>query len=367
LKINQIKVFRRNLTYVGGKYTWGRGNVIEVGKSTIVTIDTDYGLSGVGEFCPCGDNYMDAHSEGVEAAARLLAPKLLGKDPQQLARIARLMDNTVRGHGYAKAPFDAACWDILGKATDQPVWMLMGGKLSDGAPMYRVAPQKPIEETLIEMEQYRKAGYRHFQIKVGGDAATDIERIRATMSVLDSGENAYADANQGWTINEAVKVVRAISDLDVMIEQPCQTYEECLHVRAHTDLPMKLDECVTDIRMAQRIVKDKAAEVVCLKISNLGGLSKARLIRDFLVSNGLSVVSEDTWGGEITTAAVAHFATSTPPELLYNTTDLHNYNVESTGIPGPETRDGKLFASDNPGLGVEPDFDSLGDPVAIYK
>jgi L-alanine-DL-glutamate epimerase-like enolase superfamily enzyme len=277
------------------------------------------------------------------------------------------MDGAVRGHGYAKSSIDAACWDIFGKATGQPVWMLMGGKLTDGAPMYRVAPQKPIKETLSEMGQYRKEGYRHFQIKVGGDAVSDIERIRTAMSFLESGETAYADANQGWTINEAVRVVRAVHDLDVMIEQPCHTYEECLHVRAHTDLPMKLDECVTDIKVAQRIVKDKAAEVVCLKISNLGGLSKACLVRDFLVSNGLSVVPEDTWGGEITSAAVAHFAASTPRELLYNTTDLHNYNVERTGMPGPETREGKLFASDNPGLGVEPDFDSLGDPVAIYE
>ena len=143
--------------------------------------------------------------------------------------------------------------------------------------------------------------------------------------------------------------------------------KNALYVRAPTDLPMKLDECVTDIKISQRIVLDKAAEVVCLKISNSGGLSKARLVRDFLATNGISVVSEDTWGGEITTAAVAHFAISTPPEYLYNTTDLHNYNIESTGIPGPEARDEKLFASDTPGLGVEPDFDSIGDPVAVYN
>ncbi len=367
MKIIRIRVFRKSLTYVGGIYAWGRGNAIDVAGSTVVMIDTDANLSGVGEFCPCGDNYMDAHSEGTEAAARLLGPALLGEDPRQLTHIERLMDNTVRGHGYAKASFDAACWDILGKAANQPVWMLMGGRLTDGAPMYRVAPQKPVAETITEMEQHRQAGYRHFQIKVGGDATTDIDRIRATMAVLKPGEKAYADANQGWTVNEAVRVVRAVRDLDVMIEQPCQTYEECLHVRTHTDLPMKLDECVTGMRAAQRIVNDRAAEVVCLKISNLGGLTKARRVRDFLVENGLSVVAEDTWGGEITTAAIAHFAASTPPELLYNTTDLHNYNVESTGAPAPETRDEKLFATDVPGLGVDPDFDSLGDPVAVYQ
>ena len=367
MKINRISIYRKNLSYVGGEYAWGRGNVIDIAPSTVVVIDTDNGLSGTGEFCPCGDNYMDAHGEGTEAAAKLLAPRLLGEDPRQLRCIEQLMDDTLRGHGYAKAPFDAACWDILGKATGQPVWMLMGGKFCDGAPMYRVAPQKATDETLAEMARYREEGYRHFQVKVGSDANADIERIRAARAILEPGENAFADANQGWTINEAVKVVRAVRDLDVMIEQPCPTYEECLHVRAHTGLPMKLDECVTGIRVAQRIVADRAAEVVCLKISNLGGLSKARLVRDYLVSNGLSVVAEDTWGGEITTAALAHFAASTPSEFLYNTTDLHNYNIESTGTPGPETRDGKLFAADTPGLGVEPDYDSLGDPVAVYQ
>jgi len=366
MKIARVSIYRKNLTYVGGSYTWGRGNVIKVGKSTVVQIETDCGLSGVGEFCPCGENYMDAHSEGTEAAAKLLAPALMGQDPRQLLSIDRLLDKAVGGHGYAKSPFVAACWDLFGKATEQPVWMLMGGKLTDGAPLYRVAPQKSTDETLIEMEQHRQSGYRHFQIKVGGNAADDIERIRSTMSYLKPGENAYADANQGWTVNEAVKVVRAVHDLDVMIEQPCHTYEECLHVRARTDLPMKLDECVTGMDMAQRIVYDKAAEVICLKISNLGGLTKACRVRDYLVSNGLSVVAEDTWGGEITTAAIAHFAASTPTDLLYNTTDLHNYNVERTGWPGPETRDGNLYAADIPGLGVEPDFDSLDDPVAVY-
>ncbi|MGB1861294.1 MAG: enolase C-terminal domain-like protein, partial [Arenicellales bacterium] len=119
--------------------------------------------------------------------------------------------------------------------------------------------------------------------------------------------------------------------------------------------------------MAGRLVADQAAEVVCLKISNLGGLTKARRVRDFLVEHGLSVVCEDTWGGEITTAAVSHFAASCPESHLYNTTDLHNYNTASTGGPPPEVRDGKLFASTQPGLGVTPLASALGEPLAEYR
>jgi len=64
---------------------------------------------------------------------------------------------------------------------------------------------------------------------------------------------------------------------------------------------------------------------------------------------------------------VAHFAASKPEDYLINSTDLHNYNTRSTGIGGPTVKDGKLFATDTPRLGVEPDYYSIGDPVAIYR
>ncbi len=366
MKITRIRLYKTDLPYVDGAYVWGADNTISIARASVVVIDTDAGLQGCGEFTPCGENYMIAHSEGVEALARLVAPKLLGEDPRQVARIERLMDHAIQGHGYAKAPFDAACWDILGQATSQPVWMLMGGKLTDGAPMYRVAPQRPTDETIVELDRHRAAGYRQFQIKVGGDWATDIDRIRATVPLLQPGEKAMADANQGWRVDNAIRLARATKDLDFILEQPCKTYEECQQVRRVAQQPMKLDECVTDIHAAQRIVADRGAEICCLKISNLGGLSKARRVRDYLVENRIPVVAEDTWGGEITSAAVAHFATSTPEEFLINSTDLMNYNTTSTGIGGPTVKGGRLYATDTPGLGVIPDFDSLGSPVSIY-
>jgi len=116
-----------------------------------------------------------------------------------------------------------------------------------------------------------------------------------------------------------------------------------------------------------RAVHDRGAEIICLKISNPGGLSKARKIRDFLIDNRIPVVPEDTRGGEITSAAVAHLAASTPQQYLINSTDLMNYSTRSTGIGGPIVDSGMLYATDTPGLGVEPDFDSLGDPVFVFE
>lgn len=367
MKIAEISVYKTDLPYVGGSYAWGAGNAISVAKATVVVLRTACGLTGCGEFTPCGENYMVAHSEGVAATLKLLVPHLMGRDPREVEAVSWAMDQAVQGHGYAKAPVIAACYDLLGKSADLPVWMLLGGKLTDGAPMYRVAPQKSVAESTIELDRHRAAGYRQFQIKVGADWQADIERIRALVPLLQPGEKAMADANRGWRVDNAIRVANATRDLDYIFEQPCRTYAECQQVRRHVTQPMKLDECVTGMLAAQQIVQDQGAEICCLKISNLGGLSKARKVRDFLIENRIPVVSEDTWGGEIASAAVAHFAASTPQDYLINSTDLFNYNTRSTGIGGPYVRDGKLFATDTPGLGVEPDYDALGDPVAVYR
>ena len=140
MQIKALRVYQTELPYVGGSYGWGAGNAITVARASVVVLETACGLTGCGEFTPCGENYMVAHSEGVAAAAKLLAPHLMGQDPREVEAIGWRLDQAMQGHGYAKSPIIAACYDILGKSCELPVWMLLGGKLTDGAPMYRVAP-----------------------------------------------------------------------------------------------------------------------------------------------------------------------------------------------------------------------------------
>jgi L-alanine-DL-glutamate epimerase-like enolase superfamily enzyme len=103
------------------------------------------------------------------------------------------------------------------------------------------------------------------------------------------------DANTGWKMHQALQVVNAVRDLDVYIEQPCLTYDECLSVRRMSPLPMVLDECMDDIGVLTKIISEKAADVINLKISKVGGLTKARAIRDLAVSCGIPMNIEDTW------------------------------------------------------------------------
>jgi L-alanine-DL-glutamate epimerase-like enolase superfamily enzyme len=207
---------------------------------------------------------------------------------------------------------------------------------------------------------YRKEGYRRFQLKVGGDVDTDIERIRSARAILQPSDILVADANCGWRPHEAARVVRAVRDLDVYIEQPCPTYEECLSVRKRTDLPFVLDECVDSAAMLVRAAADRACDVVNLKISKLGGLTPTRLVRDLCAELGIAMTIEDTWGGDIITAAIAHMAQSTPADLRFSSTDFNSYVTVSTADGAPKRINGQMSASMAPGLGITPKLDVLG-------
>jgi L-alanine-DL-glutamate epimerase-like enolase superfamily enzyme len=162
-------------------------------------------------------------------------------------------------------------------------------------------------------------------------------------------------------------VAQAVRDVDVYLEQPCARYEECLAVRHHTNRPLILDEVIDDVSVVLRGAADQAMDIVNLKISKVGGLTKARQIRDLCVSLGIALTIEDTWGGDIITAAIAHLAHSTPPELLFSSTDFNSYVTLSTAEGAPQRMHGRLAAPTGPGLGITPRFEVLGPPVLDVK
>ena len=160
-----------------------------------------------------------------------------------------------------------------------------------------------------------------------------------------------------------MRVAKAVRDIDVYIEQPCLTYEECVAVRRQIPHPFVLDENIDDIGVLLRATADRAMDVVNLKISKLGGLTKIRQARDLCVTTGIAMTLEDSWGGDIATAAIAHLAHSTPTEFLFTTTDFNSYVTVSTADGAPQRVNGRMAASKEPGLGIRPKMDVLGKPV----
>ena len=368
MRITRISAWQVDLPLHEGSYKWSGGKSVTVFDSTVVAVETDAGFTGYGEVCPLGPAYLPAYAAGVRAGLVELAPKLLGEDPTQLGKLNRTMHAALKGHPYVKSAVDVACWDILGKVAKLPVCVLLGGRYGEDFHLYRAISQESPEAMAKSVAGYRAEGYRRFQLKVGGDPDTDIQRIKAVAAVLQPGDRLVADANTGWLPHEAARVVRAVHNIDVYIEQPCLTYEECLAIRRRTDHPFVLDEVIDGIDMLVRGHADGAMDVVNLKISKLGGLTKTRQARDLCVSLGVAMTLEDSWGSDIVTAAIAHLAHSTPTEFLFSSTDFNSYVTRSIADGAPQRKNGRLAASTAPGLGITPKLREFGKPaVDVWK
>jgi L-alanine-DL-glutamate epimerase-like enolase superfamily enzyme len=367
MKITRILAYHVDLPLHEGSYKWSGGKSMTVFDSTIVAVETDAGITGYGEVCPLGPFYLPAYAAGCRAGIAELGPHLLGEDPTQLGKLNQRMDVALLGHAYVKSGIDMACWDIFGKVTNQPVCVLLGGRYGDDMGLYRAISQESPEQMAAKVASYRAEGYRRFQLKVGGDPQTDIERIHAVAAKMQLGDRLIADANTGWLMHDALRVVRAVRDVDVYIEQPCRTYEECLTIRRHTDHPFVLDENIDGMDVLLRGHADRAMDVVNIKISKFGGLTKARQARDLCASLGIAMTIEDSWGGDIVTAAIAHLAHSTPPQFLFTTTDFNSYVTVSNATGAPKRTNGRIAASQATGLGVEPRWEVLGKPLVTVN
>lgn len=363
MKIRRIFAHKVELPLVEGSYHWSGGKSVSVFDSTIVGVESDSGVVGYGEVCPLGPFYLPAYAEGVRAGLGELAPHLLGWDPREITKLNERMDAALKGHPYVKSAIDIACWDLLGKHLGVPVCMLLGGRYGEDVRLYRAISQEAPEQMATKVAQYRDEGYTRFQLKVGGDPDEDIRRIFATREMLRPTDRLVADANTGWSQHEAMRVVRAVRELDVYIEQPCLSYEECYSIRQHCDAPFVLDENIDSLQMLLRALQDRAMDVVNLKISKLGGLTRTRQARDLCVAMGIGMTLEDSWGGDITTAAIAHLAHSTPESLRFTATDFNSYVTVSNAEGAPKRILGSMRASEDPGLGIEPRWDVLGPRV----
>lgn len=366
MKITRITVRQADLAYAGVAYSFSQGRRYAAFRTTVVSVETDEGVTGHGETCPCGPAYMPGYAGGVLPALRELAPAVLGRDPREVTAVARAMDAALAGHAFAKSAIDLACWDLLGKAAGMPAHRLLGGRLAEDVPLHRVVPLGGPAETAANVDALRARGYRHFQVKLGRGIAEDVAVMQALQAHRGPGEVHVGDANAAWRPDEAMRASAALAEVDCHLEEPCRGYDACRAVRPRLRHPLKLDESIATVADIRRAIAEDACDAIAIKLSRLGGLTPARIIRDICADAGIALTIEDAWGGGIVTAAIAHLAVSTPPEALLNATDLNNYNRTDIASGGPQVADGRMEAPDRPGLGTEPDAAALGAPVAVF-
>ncbi|PZQ95277.1 MAG: mandelate racemase [Cereibacter sphaeroides] len=365
MKITRIGLWEVPLTsHIA--YHMAGGKTCDVVPSTILRIDTDAGISGWGEVCPI-PHYLPAYAGGVRPAIEYLAPVLIGADPVGPEAVMTRADTWLQGHVYAKSALDIALWDITAQAAGLPLYALLGGRQMGDMPLYHsISCLEPAEMARIAREALAE-GIAQFQVKLGasGDWQTDVERLTLVREAVGAGPLVYGDWNCGSTRLEASRVGRAVAHLDVMLEQPCPTFEDCAAVRAATGLPMKMDELAHDTGSLLRAHELGCMDAVALKLSKFGGLSPMRRARDLCLHLGAKMCIEDTWGSDITTSALLHLAAATPERSLLNTCDLSGYVAPRLDPNSPIRRNGRIAPPSGLGLGAVPDPEILGQPMAI--
>ena len=365
MRITSISVYRVEIPFGPLGSLWIGRRAPDHLDSSIVAIETDVGFSGYGESCPIGAIYLPAFAKGLRAAIDAMAPALIGADPTRIDGIGKTMNEALFGHSYAKAALDIACWDLLGKSTGLAVSELMGGRHQASVAAYASIPTDTPNAMVETFRAKRSEGFRRFQIKVGDDPLDDVARVRAIVAAGDADARFMVDANRGWSKADALRAVGQLQDVDCFVEQPCATYEECLTVRARCNRPMILDEVIDGPEDLARAIGDDALDGLVIKITHAGGLTPARLMRDICVRHGILMRIEDTAGTEIARAAQAQLAAATPASMQLGSYTFQN-DMPPVADGAPEIRDGCLYLNEEPGLGIEPRMEMLGEPVAVY-
>jgi L-alanine-DL-glutamate epimerase-like enolase superfamily enzyme len=362
--IRRVDVHAVRLHHAGGPFRMSGGRVSTDQDATVVRVETGDGLVGWGEQCVFTPSFLPGYGPATRAVLGLLAPAVLGADPRQVDVVYARMDAAIKGYAYAKSALDIACWDVLGRSVGLRISDLLGGTHQEELSLYAGVGIASPDEVRQRCAELLAAGYRQVQLKVGTDWRADVERIEACVDALGNDvDRVMLDANGYWPLADAVRVVSAVAGLDVFVEQPCASIEECAQVRRSAGRPLILDESLTGIGELVRAREAGAADAVRLKISRLGGITPARRVRDLAVAFGLPITVEDSGGGDIVTAASMHMNCSLPPQFLLSGYLPSSMVVERFATGTPTAANGRAQLPSRPGLGIEIDEAALGKPV----
>lgn len=367
VSIARIDVFKVDLPYAGGVYHLSQGREYTSFDATVVRITTQNGIEGWGESTPFGSTYIAAHALGVRAGVAEIAPKLIGLDPRRVDRINDAMDAALTGHEHAKAALDIACWDLFGKLVGLPVCELLGGRTDVVLPrMSSIGVCTPVEMRAL-VAQYRAKGFLGHSIKIGTDPVIDAALIASALMDKQPGEFFLADANCGMSVEDTLRMLRLLPHgLDFVLESPCATWREHTSLRRRTDIPIIFDELATNEASIVQLIADDAAEGINLKVAKCGGLTKARRIRDICLAAGYTMSVQDSWGSDISFAAIVHFAQAIPAKYLRCVLDARDSSTVKIADVPYDGQLGSVMAPNVPGLGLTPRLEVLGEPLATY-
>jgi muconate cycloisomerase len=338
------------------------GEEVRRADNVLVRIETDGGLVGWGEAASAPVMTGDT-LESLVAAVHYLSAALRGRDARDIEGALTAMDGRMYGNHGAKAAIEIALHDLAGLAAGKPVHALLGERKRTRMPLLGVIGGGDYDGDLHDAEKKKAAGFTAYKIKVGiNTPASDAARTRAICQILGADALISADANQGFSTQEALDYVRAVDGSGLgFFEQPviADDLAGMAAVAAATNIAIGADEGIHSFDDIKRHAERKAARGVSLKAIKLGGIRALTQAGRLCDSLGMSVnISCKTGESSVACAAALHVA-AVIPNIAWGLTLTHTALGEDvTEQPIPTAR-GHVESLDRPGLGIVVDEDRV--------
>lgn len=354
MKITSIEIFGTNLP-LHRPFIVSYDSYYEL-PSIIVKVTTDTGIVGYGEGMP------DSHVTGETFASSYimlekdLAPALIGENPFQLERIHEKMNALVHHATTAKTAIDLACYDIMGKATGQPVYNLLGGRYHDALDVPCIISILAPDEMARQAAEAIKEGYTNVKIKVGDNPVVDVQRIRAVREAIGPDIPLRVDANQGWrNAATTMRVLQQVEDCQIgWIEQPVLAADiiGLAEVRQKTTIPVMIDEGLHGDKEMREVIMRQAADLINIKLMKCGGIFPALKLVAQAEMAGIGCQVGSMVESAIATAAGAHLCIAKKAIFSNEMVGPLMFSRDFGTLVFEQNR---LKLTERPGLGVDVD------------
>jgi o-succinylbenzoate synthase len=325
-------------------------------EDIVVKIITDTGHIGYGEAPPTAVITGDTKESIRCAIEEFIKPQIIGLDIENIEEIMKRIDSALIKNTSAKAAVDIAIYDLFGQLYNAPLYKLLGGYRKEIVTDITISVNDPEEMAQDSIEAVQR-GYKTLKIKVGKDSHMDIKRIEAIREAVGYDVKLRVDANQGWSPKEAVRILRDMENKGFnieLVEQPVKAHdiEGLKYVTDNVNTPILADESVFSPADAIKIIQNRAADLINIKLMKTGGIHNALKICSIAEVYGVECMIGCMLESKLSVSAAVHLAAA---KSIITKVDLDGPGLCSVDPieGGPVFEDYKIILNDTPGLGFK--------------
>ncbi|HWR12753.1 MAG TPA: enolase C-terminal domain-like protein [Rectinemataceae bacterium] len=294
------------------------GPAEETFSHVLVCLKARDGAKGWGEATPLPDFTGETASSIRIILEEELLPTLIGMESGDITEAHRRMDAAIHGNTAAKAAADMALYDLTARALGVPEYVLLGGLCRGRVGVNRHIGITPKDEAVRLALAYVSEGYTTLKLKVGRDPEEDVGRVKAVRDALGGSVNLRVDANQGYDLATARRVLRSLESEDLeFFEQPLNRDDArgLRLLRETSGVRIAADESLGCVHDAIVLAENHCVDVFIIKLIKLGGLKPALDVAAIAKATGIRCVVTSVFDTQLGAAHCLHLAAALPESL----------------------------------------------------